>query len=66
MHFVLGMNAFGAGDERIRGGDERFSAGDERIENARSSVGDTQTASYQRIPNKIYVEMIAIVTATYL
>ena len=26
----------------------------------------THTASYQRLPNRIYVEMIAIVTATYL
>ena len=26
----------------------------------------THTASYQQLPNKIYVEMIVIVTATYL
>ena len=60
------MNTFGAGDERVQAGDEHFSTGGERVENACSNVRDTHTASYQRIPNRIYVEMIAIVTATYL
>ena len=45
MHFVLGTNTFGTGDERVRPGDEHFSAGDERVENVRSSVSDTHTAT---------------------
>ena len=52
--------------ERVHPEDEHFSAGDERVENARSSVSHTHTASYQRLRNRIYVGMIAIVTATYL
>ena len=56
MRFVLGTNTFGAGDEHVQAGDEHFSAGDERVENVRSSVSDTHTDSYQRIPNRIYVK----------
>ena len=41
--------------------DEHFSAGDQRVENARSNFMQphTHTASYQRLPNRSYVEMIA-------
>ena len=51
-------------------GDEHFSDRDERIENACLSFSHTHThthtASYQRLPSSIYVEIIALVTATYL
>ena len=68
MCFELGTNTFGVVDGRIHPGDEHFSPGNEHIENAHSSVSctHTPTASYQQLPNRIYVEMIAIVTATYL
>ena len=72
MHFVLETNTFGtgdehvwAGDECIWAGDEHFSAKDEGIENVCSSVSHTRTTSYQQIPNRVNVEMIAMVTATY-
>ena len=60
IRITLQTSMFIASDERVRVGDEHFNDGDERVENARSSVSDTHTASYQRIPNRIYVEMIAI------
>ena len=44
-------------------GDEHFSAGDQRVENG-IRTSDTHTASYQRLPNRLYVEMIA--TSTHL
>ena len=43
----------------FRAGGEHFSAGDEHIENMRSNFSHTDTASYQQLPNKPYVEMIA-------
>ena len=36
------------------------------VENARLSFRHTHTVSYQGLPSSIYVEMTAIVTATYL
>ena len=57
---ALEMNEFHAGDEH-------YSAGDERVENAiRASATHTHTSSYQQLPSRNYVEMIAIDTATYL
>ena len=56
----------------FHGGDEHFSAGNECVEIACLSFSHTHThththtASYQRLSSRIYVEMIAIVTATYL
>ena len=47
--FVLETNTFGAGDKLV--------------ENAHSNFSHTHTASYERLPNRTYVEMIA---ATYL
>ena len=49
---VLETDAFCAGDKH-------FSAGDERVENECSNFSHTHTASYQRLPSKAYVEMIA-------
>ena len=40
-------------------GGEHFSAGDECVENAHSNFSHTQTASYQQLPNRPWVEMIA-------
>ena len=70
------MNTFGAGDERVsrwrqnvfRTGDEHFSLGNEQFSTEDDSAAHTHTqlTSYQRFPNEIYVEMIAIVTATHL
>ena len=50
-------------------GDEHFSTEDEHVENAPSSFSHTHTqlhCSYLQLPRRIYVEMIAIVTTTYL
>ena len=63
---VLEMNGSHAGDERL-------SVWDECVEKTRLSFShtdnthtNTQLYSYQQLPNRFYVEMIAIVTATYL
>ena len=40
-------------------GREHFSPGDDCINNAPSNFSHTHTASYQRLPNRPYVEMIA-------
>ena len=67
---TLQANAFIASDERALcwSGDEHlvlemnaFRAGDEHAENAHSNFSHTHThtASYQRLPNKTYIEMIA-------
>ena len=50
MHLSLGTNAFFAGDidENGHSGGEHFGTEDKRIENERSSVSDTHTASYQQ------------------
>ena len=47
-------------------GDEHFSAGDACVENVRSTFSHTHSYSYQRLSSRIYVKMIAIVTASYL
>ena len=39
------------------GGDEHFSAGDEHVANAHSNFSHTHTASYQRLPNRTYIEL---------
>ena len=36
-----------------------FRAGDERVENTRLNLSHTHIASYQRLPNRAYVEIIA-------
>ena len=36
-----------------------FRAGDKQVENVRSNSSYTHTASYQRLPNRTFVEMIA-------
>ena len=60
-----GTNTFGTGKEWNQAEDEQFNAGDEWIENARLSISDTHTqlpthtVSVQRLPNRIYVDMIA-------
>ena len=36
-----------------------FHTGDKHVENARSTFSHIHTASYQRIPNRTYVKMIA-------
>ena len=43
VHFVLGANTFGIGDEHNYAEDERFSAKDKRVENAPSSLSHAQT-----------------------
>ena len=57
---ALETNAFNAGGEHFSTGDEHFSAGDEHVENARSTFSHTHTHSYERLPSRIYVEMIII------
>ena len=68
------MNMFVASDERVlcwgralltleanvfRAGDEHFSTGDKHIEPTCLSFSHTQTATvYQRLPSRVYVEMI--------
>ena len=47
-----GMNVFYACDER-------FGTGDELVKNAHSNFSHTHTASYQRLSNRTYLEMIA-------
>ena len=49
---ALETNAFHAGDQH-------FSAGDEQVKNAGSNFSHTHTASYQQLPNRTYVDMIA-------
>ena len=44
----------------FRTGDEHFSsAGDECVENERLNISHTHTASYQRLPNRPWFEIIA-------
>ena len=51
---VLERNIFGARDEH-------FSAGDEHVENVHSNFSHTHTqlASYQQLPNRPNIDMIA-------
>ena len=42
----------------LRAGNEHFSAGDESVENT-FQTSATHTASYQRLPNRTYVKMVA-------
>ena len=73
MRITLLTNMFIGSDERVlclgrtllmleanvfRAGDEHFSAGDERIEPSRLSFVHPHAASYQRLPSRIYVEMV--------
>ena len=44
---------------------EHFSTGDACVENAFELQAHTPTASYQPLLSRIYVKMIAIVTASY-
>ena len=68
--FRSGNEPYSTGDEPYSTGDEPYSTGDECVENARLSFSHTHThthtVSCQRLPSRIYVEMIVIVTATYL
>ena len=68
---ALETNAFRDGDEHFSAGDECLSHGTWNIlvlQHFRASATHlhTATCSYQRLPSRIYVEMIAIlVSATY-
>ena len=49
--------------------DEHLGTGDIRVKSVYSNFTPpphTHTAIYQRLPSRVYVEMIAIVTAVYL
>ena len=56
---VRGRTCYCAEMNAFRAGDEHFSARDERVENALSNFSHKHTASYQRLPSRPWVEMIA-------
>ena len=72
IRIALQTNMLNATDKHVLCWDEHFGTGDElsavdeRVEIVQLSFSHKHTASYQQLPSRIYVKMIAIVAATVL